>query len=260
LAVVVAGCVLGHAACVAEPERPLAEVWGCLSAAEATSDEPVLLRLLLLDETTEAPVGGALVRLCLRSDIDCVTPVWNSVSDGRGIVVLGMADEYLEITAAGYRKTLAMGPGSLEVTAGRKTPIDVHFDLYPDAAFAALAEASEVVRDEGLADVEVLVRDCAYESAGGVIIDMDEMGPETTRRYLVNDLPSAEARETDVDSGSAVFFNAPPGLRSVSATIVASQLAVRGEGDVLAVIARPGWLTQVAVVPRSVSINEVEGD
>ena len=82
----------------------------------------------------------------------------------------------------------------------------------------------------------------------------------TRLRYLVNDLPSATALETDEASGSALIFNLAPGLRSVSAGVSESALPVGGEDAVLAVIARPGWLSQVAAVPRGISITDITGD
>jgi len=234
--------------------------WSCLADPAALVDEPVLLRLVLLDEATEQPILGARVRTCQRSDLDCVASLGGGVSNAQGAVVLTMNDEYLEISAAGYRSTLMMGLGSLEVTSGQRVPLDVHFDLYSTASFEALTSASGVEADAALADVEVLARNCAYQSAGGVVVDIDGMVPATRLRYLVNDLPSATALETDEASGSALIFNVAPGLRSVSAVVADSALPVGGQDAVLAVIARAGWLSQVAGVPRGIRITDIEGD
>jgi len=153
-----------------------------------------------------------------------------------------------------------MGLGSLEVTGGQRVPLEVHFDLYSIASFDALTRASGVEADPALADIEVLARNCAYESAGGVVVGSDGFVSATRLRYLVNDLPSATAVETDEASGSALIFNVAPGLRSVSAVVADTALPVGGEDAVLAVIARPGWLSQVAGVPRGIRITDITGD
>lgn len=253
-------CCCALEACVDDAPRPLSAFWGCLADPPVEDEQAVLIRLELLDETSEEPVAGARVALCTRSDLECASPAWVGLTNGLGVVSFTLIDEYLEITAPGYRATLAMGIDSLEVNRGRKVPIDVHFDLYPADSFTALAAASGVGLDASYADFEVLVRDCAYESAGGVTLDIDQHGPDTVVRYLVNDLPSASAAETDVASGSALFFNVPKGLHSITASLAETGAPITVEGGVLAAIARPGWLTQVTVVPASVDITEIEGE
>lgn len=236
--------------------------WGCLAGAPfgSPTDEPIALSLLVLDEGTEAPVAGAIVRVCLRSDVACAAPTVEATTGPRGTVDLELADEYLEVLAPGYRNTIAMGASSLEVTTGGVSPLSVHFDLFSSAGFASLASGTGVEPRADRADIEVLSRDCAYESVAGVKLELDVGDSTTVRRYLVNDLPSLTAVETDVSSGSAIFFNAPPGLRSVGGVIAATGQPISDGGSPQAVIARAGWLSHVAIAPPGVRITDARGD
>lgn len=243
-----------HGSCLSDP------TWGCLGipALGEPPDVPIAIRLSLLDAGTEAPVAGAIVRLCRRADTNCAAPIV-AMTDAQGSVQLEMADEYLEIEAPGYRRTIASSVLSLEVTTAGVVPLEVHFDVFSDADFSSMASGTGVVTDAQRGDVEVLVRDCAYESAGGARVDLDASEPPTALRYLVNDIPSTTATETDTASGEALYFNAPPGLRSVSAILAATGEPIGGAGG-QTVIARPGWLSHVAVAPPGVRITDARGD
>lgn len=241
-----------HGLCLSDP------IWGCLSVPSSGEpfDVPVDVSLALLDAVTEAPVAGATVRLCARSDTDCAMPLRTGSTDGQGRVELSIADEYIELEAAGYRSTIASSLHSLEVTTAGVVPLDVHFDIFSISDFSSLAVGTGVVPDPQRGDVEVIIRDCLYESAAGARVALGASDPGTVLRYLVNDLPSTVADETDTASGSAIYFNAPPGLPSVSATLAASGEPIGGE----TVIVRPGWLSQVTIAPPGVRITDSRGD
>ncbi|MCC7380935.1 MAG: hypothetical protein IT384_03850 [Deltaproteobacteria bacterium] len=231
--------------------------WGCLDfdPRDQPSDTPLSLRLKILDASTEAPVPGATVRLCPRTQLACEAPTSTGTTDAGGVVDLTIIDEYLEIAAPGYIDTLAMDVNSLEVSRSGVTPLEVHFDLFSTAGFVALEEASGVVQREQLGVIEALARDCRYESGGGVSFEVDVTDAATVTRYLVNDIPSASATATDVASGAAIFFNAPPGLRSVGAFLSATGKDVRPDQPV-AIITRIGWLSHAAVQPGGVRITD----
>jgi len=244
-----------HGLCLSDP------TWGCLGVPTPAEphDVPIAVRLSLLDAGTDSPVAGATVRLCPRADVSCASPTLEATTDADGSVELEMADEYLELLASGYRNTIATGVSSLEVTTAGVVPLEVHFDIFSRADFSSMATGTGVAPDAGRGDIEVLVRDCLYESAGGARVELDTSDPATTLRYLVNDIPSTTAIETDTASGEALFFNAPPGLRSVSAVIASTGEPIGGAGGET-VIARAGWLSHVAVAPPGVRITDARGD
>jgi len=243
-----------HGRCLSDP------TWGCLGLGQPEEIDGLAVRLSVLDGSTDLPIAGATVRLCPRADTLCEQPRSVTTTDDAGAVLLTLADEYLELQAPGYRNHLAAGMTSLEVTTAGVSPLEVHFDLYTSAGFAALEADTGVVPDGQRGDVEVLVRDCLYESAAGAHVQLDGIDAGTNLRYLVADLPSTDATETDLASGSALYFNVPPGLHSAAAEVFATGAPVGGPGAGEAVLVRAGWVSHVAITPPGVLITDSGGD
>ena len=236
-------CVLRR--CLADAQ------WGCLETA--TASPPVLqnLRLLIADETTDAPVVGAILRVCERLDVTCAAPVATLVTSGDGTVELSIEDQYVEIEAPGYLPRLAMGVDSFELLDDGAT---ASFDLWPSATVERLVREGGIALDPARGLIEASTLDCGLEAAADIAVTLDAQDAPTVVRYPINDVLSATAIATDLETASALAFNVLPGSRSISGEVLVRDRPI---GGLRSVLVRPGWFSHVTLAPDGLGLADL---
>ena len=109
-----------------------------------------------------------------------------------------------------------------------------------------LVNRPDIQIDETRGQVHVLVSPCPDRAAQGVRMELAEIDEETVRFYVEDGLPTLAAEYTDA-AGLGGFFNAAPGIRSLTATR-ASDGKLIGRTTFLV---RAGWATFVVILPLS---------
>lgn len=243
-----------------EDATPVDPKWGCLGSVKFPIRDPqetVLFRLRFVDGITEAGVPGLLPRACLPLDLNCTAPVSEAevASDADGYVNIRVPkafDGYLEIPAPASFPTMVpeivwVSPPPVESDPPNKeisAAVAVHLVGLADLTFLAQLIGAKV--DPKLASLLVVTHDCSGNNAGGVRLTSSSKDEGTVPFYFVNGSPSTAVDRTAGD-GSPVggFINHPPGLTTVSLTLVEGE--VRRVGSV-SVLLRSGWFTNLAHV------------
>jgi hypothetical protein len=250
---VVAGNDAGDAAADAappsidSPDEPDAHlIWGCINdPVPPTPVGPLSLKLFFNDVasarsgTAGHPVEGVDVHACSKLDLPCANPFSRATSDDAGIALLtvpGGFDGFYEVHANTYSPAiLARSPMLASEYAEQGVAT---FELF--SAGAALAGFSQ---DPALGIVIVSVSDCDSNPAAGVVFDVGVPGPKERVIYIANKLPSGAANQTDLGSGSAIVFNAPLGVITVSASFASDRRAIR----TVTTVVRQGWVSFLQV-------------
>lgn len=195
-----------------------------------------------------APIAGATVRACAKTDATCASPLATGTTDATGTVQLAMPTSpagfaaYLEATATGYTKTLTFVQfaDNAKTLAAKKLYL-TSFDEGTFAGFGALAGAT---LDPTRGHVAFGAFDCNGNRVAGVSVATSTADAQSVTTYVVGSGPSDTAKETD-PSGAGGVFNVPVGAATLTGTLQPSKTTL-GKSDVLL---RAGWVTTVNVTP-----------
>ena len=209
--------------------------WTCLGSV--TWPTPLLTTIdmtgTVQDYLTDAPIAGATVKVCARTDTDCTAPLDEGTTDALGEAVVTVPlgstgfDGYFDIAAAGYVPALryTVDPITSVPSAAASTA-----PLITTTTFAMLAGAAGITIDPARGHLILTAMDCEPAFAAGVALTVDTADSSSTRLYMVGGLPSTTATETDV-SGGAGYVNLPAGAATVSTSLAATSDAV-GSTDI----------------------------
>ena len=226
--------------------------WGCVENPPTQEDMSLEMDLTLRSITTDMLVVGATVRVCATTDVECSSPNMTATSDAQGLVRLVIeSGDYLEFEAEGYPNLVIMNTAGM--TLLKSDPLKTEFTVGSIEFFTNLTSLAGVTPLASHGHLQARSVNCLFEDVAGVQFTLDKLDSNTKLIYLINDLPSATAKETDVETGEAWFFNVPTDTSvSLSAQLGSAGMNI---GEPVAVITRPGWITQATNFPKGVRID-----
>lgn len=201
--------------CVAASCDQVAD-WSCIGAVDwFTPTEPEIpIRLYLLDNATDAPLGGLEVRGCYGSDVDCTSPFVLKETTQFGEVVVDRP---------------VSPPGSYVAYGGGEYLQHQRFFFPPPSIFqrfdlpvvrvddfADLYAASGWTLEPGRGSLWITIVDCKGLPAAGVTLSASTADELTKIVY-----PSAAQLDlgaTD-ESGQVMLINLPAGSTALTATV-----------------------------------------
>ncbi|MBI5485994.1 MAG: hypothetical protein HY905_01540 [Deltaproteobacteria bacterium] len=215
---------------VADDGGPPPPDWSCLgSVTWATPTETSLdMTGTVLDYVTDAPIEGATVKVCARSDAACATPLDEGTTDALGQVTLTVPlgttgfDGYFDVSATGYVTVLRY---TVEPITEMPPEAGRIVSMADTTTFAMLAAAAGVTPDPTRGHLVISALDCNPTYAAGVSLEVDTADVSSTAVYMIGGLPSTSATETD-SSGAAGFINLPAGAATISTTLVSTGEAI----------------------------------
>lgn len=224
--------------------------WECLGAVcfgpPQSANSAVTLHAI--DYLNSANEPGITVKACAEGDDACDHPLATEETDAMGLVTLLVP---LPGPNHGFM-------GHFEMTHPDKIPTIVH--LYPPVTGAmahftvgvfnqaqlelvsSIAGADNVKPGRG--HVGALAQDCALENAAGIQFTLEAEDDLTTRAYLVNNIPSTTATQTDT-TGAVGYFNVPPGVTLIHSELVQGHIAV----GTVPLLVKEGMVTTLVVPP-----------
>ena len=230
--------------------------FACLNDPEpAKPSGNLTLRLVFTDVSgsstsgsTGTPIAGAEVHACNKLDLTCSNPFGSVTTDDAGVAPLsvpGAFDGYYEMRAQSFTNSvLSRSPMLANETENQGV---ARISLLSQAGVLA-----GVTQDPTLTLGIVTVENCAAGVAAGVSIEVGSPGPNETVVYLVNNLPSQSATQTDDVSGTALIFNVPAGTLTVTASFADTHQVIRK----VSTIARDNnWVTYVQIRPDQATVH-----
>jgi hypothetical protein len=246
----------------AEPTWPAG--WSCLNDPVPTAPSGNLELALTFTDVSNAstsgsegtPVPGADVHACNKLDLSCASPFGDVTTDDAGVadlMVPGGFDGYFEMRAQGYTNAIL-----------QRTPILAsESENQGVAEISLLAEAAplaNLTQNPSLSIALVTAEDCNANVAAGITFEVGSPGLNETVVYLLNNLPSQSATETDSVSGTALIFNVPSGALTVSASFAATKIPIRTvttiarAADPDAGVPTP-WVTYLQIRPDQATVH-----
>ncbi len=199
------------------------------------------------DELSQAPVGGALLKLCNTQDLTCATPFATATTGDAGVVTLTRAPVqgpllfYLDVSSPAIVPALAF-----DVFPVSEPRISIPVPTLPQVELTLLAAGIPgLTVNPQLGTVLVIAVDCRLSVAAGVQVSLTPTG-SAGPFYFVNNLPSPEATATD-PTGVVAFFNVPVSPTPLELTVTPQGLGLAA--GKIAFFVRPGGVSEVYAVP-----------
>jgi hypothetical protein len=216
--------------------------WACLQqpvpAPVAGSAQAEFFFKSMSDNAT---IPGVQVQACEAIDFTCASPLSQATGDDTGVALLTVPagfSGYYEAQASAFVPTILSRPPP---ASNEYVP-----QLLANAAILnAVPMVTGVTQDPTLGIAFLSALDCASSPAGGVVFSIGSAGPNERLVYLLSNIPSEGATQTDSSSGTALIFNVPPGLLTVTASLAATGVAIRTASASV----RENWLTYVTIRP-----------
>lgn len=149
------------------------------SAVRAAAQAPQRFEVALQDASTLAPIGGAQLAVCTRTDEDCARPASRGVTDASGTAMLDAPggpttfDGFVRVSGA---DDIATHYAFLPNRVASCTACIVVLPLYTPSALRAMAQSTGLNLDEGGGLVRVDVEDCAGAPAEDVTVSIGSFG------------------------------------------------------------------------------------
>ena len=233
--------------------------WSCLADPEPTIPTGDLQLDIFFNDvggnsssstTTGTPVPDMLVHYCNKLDINCGNPSTDVLTDDGGVahlIVPGGFDGYYEgISDAGY--TPAILSRTPQISNEYSTQGVANIGL-----LTAGAGLAGVGQQPDLSIAIVTAADCTTTPAAGISFTVAAQAQGEEVVYLVNNLPTKGATQTDSQSGSALIFNVPPGTLTVSAAFADTGIPIR----TVTTLGRQGWVTFIQIRPDQASHSPI---
>ncbi len=172
----------------------------------------------LTDYLTSAPVGGALLQVCLPNDASCQHPLVHGMTDDNGTLSLPVPNppSLASLGLNGFTRITAPGLLTSDVWWGfplveESLPLSAT-QVVTQAENTELLAQSQVTQRDGLGQLGVWVLDCLNSPAPGVTVTLN--GDASTKG-----LSTKGAVTTTTDETGLIFFvNVPPGEVTITAT------------------------------------------
>jgi len=231
--------------------RACLDLESCVTSPPATPTEASYPMTTKIQSYTGAGIvfPGVTVKVCERSDADCVAPLSQGVTADDGTVHLdfpGSADfsaTYLEITGPNVMPTrsfLKFAQARAMLEGGTLT-----LGLLDSATGDALRGVLGTTQDQtSVGLLSVFPRTCQNRGVAGVTAESSAADVHTIRQYQAGAAPSVDATATDV-TGVAVFGDHPAGPTSVAVKDTISGVVI-GTAEL---VVRPGFMNSVVVLP-----------
>lgn len=175
-------------------------------------------------EALDQPIPGVQVRVCPPTDPECISPVFEGVSDANGQldITVNVKSKFGRIGFSGY--SFLDDPSGTYIRAiNRWYPAlasDKSFSLMlmaKPSTIATIAAVLGVRADPARGQVLVFVEDCASHQSENVTITVEPSDVATRIFYVANGTPSRSATATD-SQGVAIVVNAMPGPLTITMT------------------------------------------
>jgi hypothetical protein len=208
-----------------------------------------VITLNIVDVPGEAPVVGATVKACARTDLDCAQPVvppGTTDADGDVTFTLGALGAvgfsgYFDVSSPSIYPSLLFLPAPLSVPQVTFPAV-----LVPQSSFIqGLYASTGATPDPSRGVVEVQAADCHFTPASGVTAQLMSVdaGADVGFAYFQNTQLSLEATSTD-PGGYATLLDAPVGAPLL---VSMTPLAVGHAVATVSLFARPGtWSFELA--------------
>lgn len=231
----------------AAPADPL----GCVDSKPSVEPDPgksVHIELVVVELATGAPLTGATIKLCSRTDVGCTTPrVTNLVPDSMSGVISADVESgfngYFEATGSSIQSSLyVVNPPTL-----RDTRL-VTWQVISPSSFALLAKIATnnaTPIDPELGHAFVGARDCFMEPIAGASFLPDRIDPKGNTKgfYVIDGLPDTSRTSTD-NSGAGGFVNLPAGFVLMKSTLESGKTIASAN-----LIIRAGYVTYAVITP-----------
>lgn len=239
--------------------------WSCLG--KVTVPPPTVATAAvdvgLSDPYSNAPVKGANVKGCARTDRECASPFETATSGESGVAFL----KQVPLGTAGF-------DGFFDVQVGSEIP-NINFDgttvvrkaayarqYWGDAQLATLFSSAVVKRDPALGTIGIQAHDCkdvpngvpcggtegcSSYYPGAVTFTIDVKDPRVVQGYIDSTgTLSQKAVVTSALIGTGGFLNVPPGPVTVTARVAATGQVV----GTYSIFTRAGAISLLIAGPR----------
>lgn len=224
--------------------------WGCLEVMLPEPPDPMpgvdhVYTGRVIDTITQVPPDDLAVRVCDALDVECMEPVATDIAVGENgeytFEVPSGFEGYIEFTSPSTVPQLLWLAGPIvDDSADPGVPLQLVSPGIRDTLIMSAGFENDPTR--GI--VLLVATDCEGNTAAGVSFQLEGTDGMTIPFFLYGLLPELEAGVTD-GSGFGGFFNAPPGLDTVSATYEEAGEQISSQRFLI----RADWISSVASGP-----------
>lgn len=219
--------------------------WSCIGTEPKAAPQLIGRSIVhIKNESSTAPLPGAVVKMCTTLDVPCSAPLDVQTADENGDVWFNFpaaTSIYLSIEGNGsYLPTLVYGV----------TLPDPSFAVPSVQAFNFISSSSGFTVAAGTGHLFLIAFDCSPSVGmfgGGVRFSIDRSGPSDTPVYSRGGIPSPSVSETEGALGSyGAIINLAPGTVTARGSVVVKDSPLRPEQTLQI---RAGWVTYVLLAP-----------
>ena len=243
---------------------PVDPVWGCLGnvVTPMPKKPKVAVSVPLIQLLTKKPVTDVSALVCAKIDVNCSSPLAQTVPDMNGVLKLTLDagfDGFVIIvpnlpdggcpTDAGQDAATCLGPLTIPSLVFFNPPLvdDTTYITVLMLSYASLVQLAASNGDtidptQGAVFMQAI--DCAAHPAKDVAVSLDSTSSQTHGFYFSSGLPSLTASSTDV-TGYAGFINVPIGARTVTGILKPTQKFI----GKTSVFARAGFISYTTMAP-----------
>ena len=206
----------------------------------------------VFDYLSKQSVPGAVVKVCMRIDLDCVMPFYAGQTDGNGLAYVAAPsgpeglDGYLDITATNFAETLAFhNVNNPDLVFNGSTPIET--PIFAQSTISLVNAILGVQQDKTRGEIAFTIEDCSYSRGlPGAMLSSGNSDARTQTFYVSGSLPAKNATQTD-SSGAGFVTNALPGSDGAAVWMPSLMLNISGGNFVV----RAGTVTTVTFPPNA---------
>ena len=169
-----------------------------------------------------AAIPNIKVDACAKADPDCAAPITSGTTDANGDITLMLPtgtdgfDGYFQLTGNSIPDSLVfVNPPVTEDVADLTVP------LLDSGTFGLFQTLTGIDADPTRGHIAAIGFDCAEAQGEGLHITASSADGTTEQIYIANNLPNADATQTD-SSGATFILNLPTGASTLTSTFAAN--------------------------------------